>query len=387
MIEIFLYIFAGTIIGICASFIPGLFYSEISLLLFGFLSGINSAVFIASSAIAFSIFEFISTNIFEIGDDITSFSIGVKFESENLRKIAKTVSMGAIISLFLSLPLIFVFQSLYSQLNPLIRPALLVILTLVIFYTVIIEKTFARKISAVIIFAVTGIFGLIVSNSGFISSDLIMMPVFIGLFGFSSIIARKHHEQQVVSQLSTMEKIRISAISFFTTLVGIFIPSMKRSQISAIAFDAGKFDKSETVLLALSIISTSFLVMSVIALSANSVRSTLAYGVLDAVEGISYNQTLVILGSLVLAAVFSIILLLSTVKYLEGIVGRISKKYLKIFGMICGIALITYFTFWKGLLLAAVATSIGVLAIRLRVRSAHLMGVLLVPTLLHLLNF
>lgn len=387
MIELFLYIFAGTIVGICVSFVPGLFYSEISLLLFGLLSGIESAVFIASSAIAFSIFEFVSTNIFEIGDDITSFSIGVKFESENLKRIAKTVSLGTLIGFFLSLPLLFVFQPLYSVLNPMIKPALLVILIIVIFYTIVIEKGFARKIFAAFIFVGTGIFGALVSNSGFLPSDLLLMPVFIGLFGFSSIIARKHFEQQIVFQLSTVEKIKVSAISFFATLVGIFIPSMKRSQISAIVFDAGKFDQSETVLLALSIISTSFLILSIIALSVNSIRSTLSYSIMNTVEEINYNQVLIVLGSLVLAAAFSIIFLLGIINHLEKIVGRISKKYLKFFGIGCGIALITYFTFWKGLLLAAIATTIGILAIKLKVRSAHLMGVLLVPTLLRLAGF
>lgn len=386
MIEIFLYIFAGVLVGIGASFIPGLFYSEISLLFFGIITDISAAVFISASAIAFSIFEFISTNIFGIGDDITSLSIGDKFESENLKRIAKTVSMGAIIGLILTIPLVFIFQKIFSQVNPIIKPSVLLIISAAILYTIISEKTLLRKIFAAFIFTMTGIFGMILNNSGFLPSSLILMPVFIGLYGFSSIIARKHHENSIVATLSLQEKIKISLISFGTTLLGIFVPSLKRSQVSAIAFGLGKFEMSETVILALSVISTSFLILSIVALSANSIRSILAYDISEIVE-INFNQILIIMGSITLAAAISIFLLLSSVDYLQKTVSKIDNEYLKIFGFVCGSILIVYFTSWQGILLAIIATGIGILSIKMKVRSVHLMGVLLVPTLLRLLNF
>jgi putative membrane protein len=389
MLEIFVYIFSGVLVGIGAAFVPGLFYSEISLLLFGFLTDITAAVFIASSAISFSLFEFISTNIFEIGDDITSLSLDNL--QENLEKIAKTVSFGAIVSLLLSIPVFFVFQNMFSQISSIVRNSLLVILAAIILYTIFSEKTLSRKILAAFIFALTGIFGTLIQNSGFLPSNLMLMPVFMGLYGFSSILARKHteisgkHSEKTMTCSPTIkEKIRISLISFGSTLFSIFIPSMKRSQTSAIAFGIGKFEQSETVLLSLSIISTSFLVISIIALSTNSVRSTLAYDISDMVGQLNYNQILLILGSLVIAAVISIFLLLNSVKFLNRIVSRINKKYLKTFGLVCGSILILYFTSWKWALLAVVATSIGILSIKLKVRSVHLMGVLLVPTLIRL---
>jgi len=383
MLDFFLYIFSGVLVGIGAAFVPGLFYSEISLLFFGFITDIPAAIFIASSAISFSLFEFISTNIFGIGDDITSLSLGM--QQENLEKIAKTVSFGAIISMFLSIPLVFVFQILFVQISPIMKDSLLVILVAIIIYTVVSEKTFFRKISATLIFVATGIFGTLIQNSGFLPSNLLLMPVFIGLYGFSSIIARKHSEKTMVNPLSLAEKIKISLISFGTSLLSIFIPSMKRSQTSAIAFGLGKFEQTESVVLSLSILSTSFLFISIIALSSNSIRSTLAYDISDIVSGLNYNQILMILGSLVIAAVVSIFLLLNSVKFLNKTVSRINKKYLKMFGFACGIVLISYFTSWKGILLAFVATCIGILSIKLRVKSVHLMGVLLVPTLVRLL--
>lgn len=390
MFEIFVYIFSGVLVGIGAAFVPGLFYSEISLLLFGFLTDIPAAIFIASSTVAFSLFEFISSNIFEIGDDITSLSLD-QLQQENLEKIAKTVSFGAIVSLLLSIPVFFIFQNMFSQINSIVRNSLLVILTAIILYTIFSEKTLSRKIFAAFIFILAGIFGTLIQNSGFLPSNLMLMPVFIGLYGFSSILARKHseiaskHSEKPMIYSSTIkEKIRISLISFGSTLFSILIPSMKRSQTSAIAFGIGKFEQSETMLLSLSIISTSFLVISIIALSTNSVRSTLAYDISDMVGQLNYNQILMILGSLVIAAVVSIFLLLNSVKFLNNIVSRINKKYLKSFGLICGSILILYFTSWKGALLAVVATCIGILSIKLKVRSVHLMGVLLVPTLLGL---
>ena len=385
MIDFFIYIISGVFIGIAASFVPGLFYSEISLLFFGFLSGTNAAIFISSSAIAFSLFEFITTNIFEIGDDITSLVLDTKIHIENLSRIAKTVSLGTIASLFFSIPLIFIFQNLFNQIHSTIQSSLLVILTAIILYTILSERTFVRKLFATFIFILTGIFGIIVQNSGFLPSNLLLMPIFIGLFGFSS-FARKHFEKTVVFPVSMTEKIKISLLSFGATLFAILVPSMKRSHTSAIVMGLGKLDQNETVLFALSIISTSFLVISIVALSSNSIRSILAYDISEITE-LNFNQILLILGSFMLAATFSIILLLTSVKHLQKIVSKINEKYLKMFGFVCGSILILYFTSWKGVLLAAVATSIGILSIKLRVRSAHLMGLLLVPTLLRLAGF
>lgn len=386
MIEIFLYILGGVLVGIGASFVPGLFYSEISLLFFGFISGVQAAVFIASSAIAFSLFAFVTSNIFEIGDDITSLSFESKLQSENLQRIAKTVSFGALISLFLSIPLLFVFQDLFTKVNPTIKSSILVILTAIILYTIVSERTVSRKIFAAFIFLLTGIFGLIVQNSGFLPSNLLLMPIFIGLYGFSSIIAGKHFDKRIIYPVSSKEKIRVSLIAFGTTLFGILIPSMKRSQTSAIALGIGKLDQNETVLLALSIISTSFLIISIIALSSNSIRSILAYDISEIVVDLNFNQISMILGSIFLAAVFSIFLLLYSVKFLDKMILKINKKYLKVFGFICGSILILYFTSWKGILLAIVAASIGILSTKLGVRSTHLMGILLVPTLLRLIQ-
>ena len=385
MLEFFIYIFLGVIVGIAASFVPGLYYSEISLIFFGFLTGINAAIFIACSAIAFSLFEFVTTNIFEIGDDITSFALETKFQIENLSRIAKTVSLGTLISIFLSIPLIFIFQNLFSQINSTIKSSLLVILSAIILYTILSERTFAKKIFASFIFIITGIFGIIVQESGFLPSNLLLMPIFIGFFGFSS-FARKHFEKRIIFPVSLKDKIKISLISFGTTLFAIFIPSMKRSQTSAIALALGKIDQNETVLLALSIISTSFLIVSLVALSSNSIRSILAYDISEIAE-LNFNQVLLILGSFIIAAVVSIVFLLNSVKFLDRIVLKINKKYLKVFGLICGSVLILYFTSWKGALLAIVATAIGTLSIKLKIRSAHLMGVLLVPTLFRLAGF
>lgn len=385
MLDFFLYIVSGVFVGIAASFIPGLFYSEISLLVFGFLSGTNAAIFISSSAIAFSVFEFITTNIFGIGDDITSLAIDTKIHMENLSRIAKTVSLGTITSLFFSIPLIFIFQNLFDQIHSTVQSSLLVILTAIILYTILSERTFPRKFFAAFIFILTGIFGMIVQDTGFLPSNLLLMPIFIGLFGFSS-FARKHFEKTVIFPVSSTEKIKISLLSFGATLFAILVPSMKRSHTSAIVMGLGKLDQNETVLLALSIISTSFLVISLVALSSNSIRSLLAYDVSEITE-LNFNQILLILGSFMLAATLSIILLLSSIKHLEKLVLGINKKYLKIFGFVCGSILILYFTSWKGALLAVVATSIGILSIKLRVKSAHLMGVLLVPTLLRLVGF
>jgi TctA family transporter len=182
--------------------------------------------------------------------------------------------------------------------------------------------------------------------------------------------------------MTLAEKIRAAAIGFITTLFASMIPGMKRGQTSAVALQISSTTRNEEVLFMLSLVSLAFVTLSIFALgSAGKVRSTLAYDINDVMGNIYFSQTSLFAGSVAISACMSACVLIFLAKPVGRIFSKINKKYLNAFGFCIGMLLIIIFTGINGVLLTFTATSIGLLSSRMKVRSAHLMGVLLLPSI------
>jgi len=48
---------------------------------------------------------------------------------------------------------------------------------------------------AAIIFGLSGLLGLIIKNSGIVNSDYLLLPVFIGFYGFGSLLAKRQEKR------------------------------------------------------------------------------------------------------------------------------------------------------------------------------------------------
>jgi TctA family transporter len=69
-------------------------------------------------------------------------------------------------------------------------------------------------------------------------------------------------------------------------------------------------------------------------------------------------------------------------KHLRIVLLKVNRKYLEIAGFCIGVAVVINFTGFYGILISFTATSISILSSRFRVRSTHLMGVLLVSSIM-----
>jgi putative membrane protein len=245
------------------------------------------------------------------------------------------------------------------------------------------ERGIKKKLFAATVFCLSGFVGLLVKNSGLISSDYLLLPIFIGLYGFSSLIYKKHGEPHPMQEINLTKKIKIVAVAFVTSVFASLLPGMKRGQTSALALRLGDASKREEVLFILSAVSLAFTTLSVFVLSSiGKIRSTLAYDIHDIMGNIYFSQTTLFLGSIVVSACVSVCLLFAFAKPMGKAFSMINKKYLEAFGfLVCGFLIIN-FTGAYGVMLAFTTTCIGVLSSCLRVRSTHLMGVLLLPTII-----
>jgi putative membrane protein len=292
------------------------------------------------------------------------------------------VVSGGLVGILISLPLLFFAEKIYPFVYNALKPLVGWILLFLCVYMVWIERGWKKKIFATTVFCLSGLVGLLVRNSGLVSSDYLLVPIFIGLYGFSSLISKKYKKIDSTQDITLIEKARIASVAFITTMFASLISGMKRGQTSALALHIGRIFKREEVLFILSLISLAFVTLSIFVLdSTGKVRSTLAYNIQDVMGELYFSQTLLFAGVIAISACVSVCILIILAKPMGRILSRINEKYLKIFGFCIGALLIINFTGVYGMLLAFTATCIGILSSHLGVRSTHLMGVLLLPSI------
>lgn len=369
-----------------AGFIPGFSSENLSLLIitYGIISlNYYLAVTVVAVEVSYSFFGFLSPLIFGIGNEATSLTInGSGFAEQTFKNGMEMVASGGLVGILMTLPLLFFAKDIYPLVYDSLKPFVGWILLSLCVYMIWIERNWKRKFFATTIFFLSGLVGLLIKNSGIIPSNYLLLPIFIGLYGFSSLIFKRHGEVYPMQDVNWIKKIRIASVAFVTSIFASLIPGMKRGQTSALALRISDVSKREEVLFILSAISLAFTTLSIFVLSSTGkIRSTLAYNIQDVMGDIYFSQTALLIGAIAISACISVCALIILAKPIGRAFSRINKKYLETFGFLIGILLIINFTGIYGILLAFTTTCIGVLSSRLKVRSTHLMGVLLLPTI------
>lgn len=382
------FIVLGVALGFAAGFVPGFSSENLSLLLitYGLISlNYYLVVTVIAVEISYSFFGFLSPMIFGVGNEATSLAISDEhtgFTEQTLKRGMEAVASGGLVGILISLPLLFFAEDIYPMAYNALKPFVGWILLLVCAYIVWMERGWKGKLFATTIFCLSGVLGLLVENSGLISSDFLLLPIFIGLYGFSSMISKRSGEVQMIEEISWINRIKIAAVAFLTSMFASLMVGVKRGQTSALALRIGNISKREEVLFALSAISIAFTVLSVFVLSSTGkVRSTMAYDIQDIMGNIYFSQTVLFFGVVAVSACVSVCALIVLARPIGKLFSRINRKYLDAVGFLICISLIINFTGVYGVLLAFTTTCIGILSSRLRVRSTHLMGVLLLPSI------
>jgi len=343
------------------------------------------AVTAVAIEISFSFFEFLSPMIFGIGNEATALAVDpvhVRLTEESFGRGMSLVVTGGVVGILISLPLIFFAEKIYPVVYDSLKPLVGWILLFLCLYMIWIEKGWKRKIFATTIFCLSGLLGLLVRDSGLVSPEYVLLPIFIGLYGFSSLLSKRHEKIDLLQDIGWMEKARSAAIAFMVTMFASLISGMKRGQTSALALQIGNISSREEILFILPAISLAFSMLSIFVLgSTGRIRSTLAYDIQQIMGELYFSQTLLFAGSVAVSACLSACVLILLARPIGRLLSRINRKYLEIFGFCLGALMVINFTGIYGMVLAFTATCIGMLSSRLRTRSTHLMGVLLLPSI------
>ncbi len=378
-------IFAGTFTGLA----PGIHINLIGTLLVGLSAGLFSMInpvylisFIASMAITHTFIDFIPSIFLGCPDTETQLSIlpghellkeGKGYEAVMLT--AKGGIFAIFLFIFLSFPLAFLISKVYNS----VHSAMLWILLATSFLLVVAEK---KKFVALVVFLISGILGLCVLNIG-VNEPL--LPLLTGLFGSSILIMSIKDRIEIPKQEISSEKIKMLKPMVGTILASPlcgFLPGLGSGQAAILGNSISRTDRKGFLVL---IGATNILVMclSFVSLYAISKTRTGASAAIQELIGVlSWKHMIILIFVVLISGIISFFLTKILAKFFSKKINRINYSLLSIITLIFLLIIVIIFSGFLGVLILIASTLTGVYCNSLNVKKTHMMGCLLIPTIL-----
>ncbi len=253
------------------------------------------------------------------------------------------------------------------------------ILLAVSFLLVFSEK---RKFVALFVFLISGILGLCVLNSE-VKEPL--LPLLTGLFGSSMLIMSIKNKIQIPKQETSFQKHKM-----FKPLIGAiiasplcgFLPGLGSGQAAVLGNSISRTDRKGFLIL---IGATNILVMglSFVSLYAISKTRTGAAAAVQEIMGIlSWKILAVILAVILTSGAISFFLTKILTKFFSQRINKINYGFLSVATLIFLVIIVFIFSGFWGLLVLIASTLTGIYCNSLNVKKTHMMGCLLIPTIL-----
>ncbi len=383
----------GMVLGILAGLLPGLHPNSLSqLLTYVEMDNFDAAIMIAVSAAVNTVLSILPAIFLFIPDEQTVLSVlpGQRMVNEGNGLKAVWISGAAVLlSIFfmiLFLPVsFFLTPFLYQTISPYIG---LVLLTITIVY-LFQEKVKEKIVSAFFIFILSGFLGWTLLSSTVLREPLFVS--FIGLFALSSMIFAVN-KTSIPYQIWIKDQ-RIKNDLVFIVLVGVLLGGLadllpavgSPAQLATFVTPVAAIESSSFLALTSSI-SISHFVNSFVALNTIDKARIGPTVIIRNLIGKPDLQTTVffILLSLSAIAISVAILWILTIPLIQFL----RKTDLRLLNLGLFLYLAASIIFVDGLLglfVAVVASAIGTLPVLLGVRRTHLMGFLILPTMVFFL--
>ena len=249
--EIILAIIIGTCFGIFTGLTPGVHINLVSVLiltfspaLLQFTSPLILSIVIVSMGITHTFLDFIPSCFLGAPNPETALSIlpahklllkGRGYEAVRLATIGSLV--GLIITIFLTMPLIFLLNTSYEFVSQFI-PYILICASLILIFR---EKS---RIWGLILFLLSGILGIGVLN---LNINQPLLPLFSGLFGIPMLVLSINDNIQIPKQNFETEKISFKEL-FKNISVGLFASSIIVCIVGASFISTGVLVRSSAVI-------------------------------------------------------------------------------------------------------------------------------------------
>jgi putative membrane protein len=396
MIEYLFLALIGCGLGIVTGMIPGLHVNTVAIIGFGTyaslgLNPLGFVVILTALSITHAFLEYLPAIFLGAPQEATALSVlpahRLFMQGRALEAVKLTAAgslLGLALGLALFIPALYVIPWLYNASRGAISYVLIILVLLLLFH----ERVKKKIRWAFIIFLLSGWLGVVALDMQVVlSSNEILFPVFVGLFGMSNLLDSLKSKVQSVPQ---DEYIRVDLEPKYIgsgllgalsgAIIGV-LPAISPSQMGALISERFEMD-SKNFLVFLSAINTSDAIYSLLAIyTIQNPRSGVAVIVQKVLE-IDYNIVLLLVGVMAFSAFFAAIAQIEIGKRMSSLVSRIDYRKLCLASLVFILSLVYLFTGLFGLMVAILSTIIGLLPILSGVSRTHLMGVLLVPTIL-----
>ena len=407
---------AGTMLGVFTGLTPGIHTNNIALfaliLYFMGIEPVYLAAMIVAAMLSHTFLDFIPSTFLGAPEEDTSLSVlpmhRLLLRGEGYRAVYLSAT-GSILAIIFSLPILPLIQIFFSFFTyDEIEPYIPVVLIAIILYMLYLEsgKGLKKMLIALYIFLVSGLFGIIVfnlpQNYNFVPLDIgagFLFPLFTGLFGLPTLLL----SQKTVIPSQKIEKMKMEREDYKASLFGSlsgslvgFLPGVTSGIATVLSRGMYKEEKNEKFIVSLGSVNTANAIFNLAALFIILHPRSGAINAISQMINVQpwlslyYIPNLFIL-LLLSAAISSFISFFITLK-----VGEIFAKYIHKLqdrygnlsrGIMASLAVLIFlFSGYIGMVVALIATLIGLLPPKNGIMRVHLMGVLIIPVLLFYLG-
>ncbi len=402
--EIIIALAAGLLFGIITGLAPGIHINLVSVILISLsasflkiVSPITLVVFIVSMSITHGFLDYIPSIFLGAPNDETSLSIlpGHRLLLEGNAYYATILTLyGSMMGLLIILFFIPIFIYLLPIVYPYIERIMFIILIMVSCYLIYSERK--SKLGALIIFLLAGFIGVATLN---LSLQQPLLPLFSGLFGASNLLVSLNQKTKIPNQtIFPLRQIKLPKKSILESVIATiisapitaFLPGLGASQAALIGGEVLDSEQDEKeFLFLLGAINTSVMGLSFIVLySIDKTRTGSAVAVSQLIPNLTSSNLFIIILTIIVSGFLAFPLTILFSKLATKAINRIPYALLSKIILIILLIFVIIFsdnTFYGraiGLLVFITSTALGIFTISLETKRGHLMGCLLMPTIL-----
>jgi putative membrane protein len=392
LIEILISTLIGIIAGTFTGLTPGIHINLVGAVLVSLSATIFSGiiplyliVFIVSMAISHTFIDFIPSIFLGCPDTETQLSVLPGHELLKEGKGYEAIMLAAyggliavIIFIFISFPSSFIISKLYDSIHSVMFWILLGASSILIF-------TEEKRTTAFFVFVVSGLLGLCALN---LNIEEPLLPLLTGLFGSSLLVVSIKNKIEIPKQEIKFEKYK-SFKPFIGALLASplcgFLPGLGSGQAAILGNTISKTDKKGFLVL---IGATNVLVMGLSFVSLYAISKTrtgAAVAIQEITGNLSWEFLLLILFIVLLSGIISFFLTKNLTKFLSSKINKINYSVLSTITLTFLVIIVFVFSDFSGLLVLIASTLVGIYCNSLGVKKTHMMGCLLIPTMIYYL--
>lgn len=395
IIEIIVATLLGVAAGIFTGLIPGIHTNTVSagmLAMSAYFSGFSPvavAAFILSMSVTNTFTDFIPSVFLGAPDAETALSVlpghALLNEGKGYHAVKLTIvgGLGTFAVCLVSFPILFF---VLKPIEPFVSSIIPYILLGVVALIIIREKDARGRVWGAIVFIFSGVLGMLTLNHLNINQPL--FPMLSGLFGVSSLLFSSAREKQIPEQ--TMESdasyFKVGNIfnyirAMFSALFVSVVPAIGAAEAATLALGFKSSQNSEDYLMIVGGIDTACSMFTLVVFYLiGKARSGSVAAVKEFLVP-NFWQLVVLVVVCVVAALIAAWSTLKMAMYLSKYLWKINYQIVSygIIGLLVVMALVM--SGWKGLLVLAVSTVVGMLAPLANVKRTFAMGCLIIPVL------